>query len=431
MRDAQNWFAANEIVPAETSLSYQPCNMYILLLMYQINPQHQQFVKIHGTDFTDAQGFCTVSEPTDHCKLLDDKLLDPHKVMLVEQVLAGFKDFARKHNLEAPSLRSNKSVYDKKLLVEVKGSIKRYNKIVNFQKATLKILTKHEIINRVKNQKDHHLTQFLQRLIQNCPKHWMGELNTKYGLNEIIDDIGVYDSQNWHGFLTQENAPTSFPQHHRLLTDLPGQSCTDNSKTNRYVEEVYAEIKKEDLDNTVLSAVDRDSGEEWETTPNEYISCNETSITNEKSPTHPNELLFSQSDFLSTQKVQLSIEENVSVNELKEVIIKGFSPRVSAKYLIKNHKTGVLEITDSFEIYLTIPQFENSIFSVSFVTSEDVLITTLGDPNVRVKESDENTIKKIISDRFTPGKSYKIPSHIYSQFLEGKTHVLASGFKFV
>lgn len=432
MNDTHSLFAANEIIADNIPSSYQPCTMYILLLMYQLNPQHPQFVKIHGTDFTDARSFCSPSEPTDHCKLTGNKLLDPHKIMLVEQALTGFKEFAQKHNLEAASIKGNQSVYQKKLLVEVTGSIKRYNKIVNYQKGKLSVLTKHEIIRRVKQQKDHHLTNFLQRLVHNCPQNWIPELNSMYGLDEIVDDIGFYNSQNQHGFLTQGNATSLICNHHRLLTDPPINAPTDYSKTNKYVEELYAEIKREDLhilDDTsfIVSITNKET--ESNETPDDYVSCNEFSSTNDHLNVASNNLLNSNPYISSTPSVDYSNEHLHLADATNKVLIKGFSPRISENYLIKNQKTGALEITDSFELYLKIPGFKNNTYTLSFRNSFDVYLTILGDTNVCLTKSYENTIKKLITDKFSSGRSYEIPDNIYSQYLEGKSYVCTSGFQ--
>ena len=405
----------------------EPAKIYLLLLSYVRHRFQYNFVNIYGTDFTVNSCVQTSRFYTHHCELNDGSYLPQNKVIKYELGDSYAQQFFNTNNLPPPGLEPNDEVYSKKILVEINGFLKRYKNEVDFCKGSIRTLTKSDVIKKVRVSKDQHLIRFLTNLQNNCPSNWKFDLYEKYGLNELVDDIGVFGSQT-NEFITQRPIATQsqveFDNNNnqgnvRLLNDMP---IGDNDLSNypETIQQLSRQILKQEKNTTENNAdqsesiiIDNSSVPKHisEDNANQTVSIVESNYTNQTASSQsatanqdynvsdsivepPNNFIpetqtaisngissletVSQSDviqseeFLATgSQIQQDSTKTFSANT-HEMYCCGYSFGEDDVFLVRNINTGEYEILDTFELYLKMNRSEEKIYTLSFKSSDDV-----------------------------------------------------------
>lgn len=419
-----------------------PHRMYLLVTSYRLNPTQHKYSLLYGTDFTKADAFNNPSIYFNHCKLRDGLNLEG-RIVTVDCARNELECFTQNNHLPPPSLNPDEYAYDRKLIVQVSGMMKRYRRIIDFQKSEIKTLNKTDIITRVRLQNDQHLINFLRRLLDECPIEWKYDLNYIYGLNEIVDDIGtvtsqfdddIYDTQV--GYQTRTNF--------RLLNEMPVRNNDQTDNTAKYPEAIQRLsrniIKKED--STLLSLSTND--------PQEIMNHNEIRDINAEEINDINTSVATINETQSLMETQLltqtpyvnrlessspiiSNNSNISNDDCpyKEVLVCGYSPNGTEPVLLKSTTTGKYILNDSFELYIKFSIESKKIYTLCFISSDDIFKLITKDkksemPNFSSK--DEEFIKKVISDKFTDFV-LKLPIEVYNKFQKGEKYAIAPSYE--
>ncbi|KAG0688563.1 hypothetical protein C6P40_000819 [Pichia californica] len=420
-------------------------SMYFLLTSYKLHPKlSHKYALAYGTDFTDASKFARNNLYFDHCKLRDGSSLDRNMIVTIDASKSEIDNFTKYMNLPPAKHNPNNNIYDMKIIVEVRGIMKRYKRLIDFQYCEIYPLLKTDILSKIRIHKDTHLIEFFLRLQENCPTSWKNDLNTKYGLNDLIDDIG----SEFDDFPLNTQAGLQSHTEFRLLNEMPDPIQREKiSRLPLNIQQISNMILK--TEDAVISPDISELNE---------LSQNEISPPLTKLPTNTKEIPIPRdkphsytsdiSQCSSEGSTELEADKTNYVNEFdhsperqepekdeiigyKEAYICGYSPNGKDSMLIKCTTTAKYILNDSFEVYLRLEPTGKEIYTLAFRKSEDLWKILSPNKNAEIPElssKHESSIINAISEKFSKGSIIKIPLDIYKKFVEGSHYAHAPSY---
>ncbi|OUT24620.1 hypothetical protein CAS74_001008 [Pichia kudriavzevii] len=358
---------------------FTDCVMYLLLLNYHINFRSETFVTFYGTDFTTNYNRGHPHVFFDDCKLRNGIQLPLDKVVLFETGRRHANAFLSSEMLPVASKDPPNNIYSSKVFLKVSGRMKRYRDIIDFGKCNIQVMKKSDVINSV-NRKDTKLIRVLQNIIKYCPSSWREELDHKYGIWEMADEIGVAASQNSfvNEFQTQPDFIESQAQYHnplnlRHLNDPCGSNLRNVAERN-LVQDIVANLVKQESND-----------DQWGLTAS-----------------------------------VLGRENNIPSTQYEEVTICGMYPPLNEKIIIDS-LSGQTELLDSFEIYFKITNDAQIVKTLSFRDSNSVynFIGFDGD----IKPQIEPKLKLFLENKFSQGSKMKLEKKLYQRFKNGEIDI--------
>lgn len=423
-----------------------PYRMYLLVTSYRLNPKQLKYGLLYGTDFTKADAFNNPMVYFNHCKLRDNMNLEK-RIVTIDCARNELEYFTKNNHLPPPTLNPDEYAYNRKLIIQVTGMMKRYRRIIDFQKCEIKTLNKTDIITRVRLQNDQHLINFLKRLLDECPIEWKYDLNYTYGLNELVDDIGTVTSQFDDDDIYDTQVGYQTRTKFRLLNEMPVRNNNQIDNIARYPEAIQRLsrniIKNED--STLLSMHTNDTRDILNPNENRELSADEINGINvsEEITTTNNETqsLIETQPLTQTPYVNrlepsspiISNNSNISNDDrpYKEVFVCGYSPNGTEPLLLKSTTTGKYIINDSFELYIKLSFESNKYYTLCFPTSDDIFKLITKGKELEIPDfssKDEEFIRNLISDKFTDFV-LKLPIQIYEKFHKGEKYAFAPSYE--
>lgn len=415
------------------------CKIYLLVLAYNINRFHSDFIDVYGTDFTHSYNFPKPRATFDHCLLRNNQCIDTSQVVPFDGKKSFLFPFILNNRLPPPDYNPYDSTYEEKILVEVRGYLKRFKNVIDFNKTRIETLNKFSIAERVRTQNDKYLIGFLQRLYKHCPISWRSELFRKYSLDLLLDDLEIIDYDGEGEIVTQrytmESQAHSKNIHNiRLLPDYPQTREKDLTKYPDNVQQLYRNILKQE-ESEMDGFEDNSEGPQMpaiDTDGKTNSSLLQTPISNvlNKEDSQEN----TQNGLLSTTDTQGGIPETQPVNDefltndltglddIKDVRVCGYSPNNEAPLLVKNIATGKYEVVDTFEIYLQLAEDDAKICTLGFKDSENAFRVIFDFENPVIPDlssSFEEKLRLAVDKKFSSGSSIKVSSMIYEKLNNG------------
>lgn len=293
-----------------------------------------------------------------------------------------------------PGFEFSKDLFNKKILVEITATLKRYKDQLDFSKAQMEPLTKTLLIKRAVTERDQPLINFLNRLKVRISSDWVQSLDHMYGFSDVMRRLNGtgYREDNDSDILQSQAitsnkrrrinpmADVSDPSRALIASILPNIKQEIMSEHSMLEEEENTELESKisvelpqraDAGPTIAyaqtsignsTATDHDSSESRiiEASSSHLIPCSTTSqITNSS----------------TSQIIAHSTQQNDIPFYLVNVV--GWYPRAELK--IKNVYTGEIEFDSSFEIFVKYspnevanPENYRPIGTIKFMSCNDI-----------------------------------------------------------
>lgn len=276
-------------------------------------------------------------------------------------------------NIPNPGIEFSRDLFNKKILVEITATIKRYKGQLDFSKAQMEPLTKKLLMKRAVTERDQPLIDFLNRLKVTISSEWVRSFDSMYGFSDILRRLnGVGYRQDNDSDILESQAPTfnkrrrinpmieADPSRALLASILPNikqEIMAEHSENEEKEEDQYTDFKPAaTLVNTPIVAnkivhattIARTNSETdgLTQTPN----GNNTSIENDSSESRIIDPSSSHLIQNSTTSQIIAHSTQQFEEPFQTVKVVGWFPNDELK--IKNVYTGEVEFDDSFEIFV-------------------------------------------------------------------------------
>lgn len=369
------------------------CRMYLMVLAYSTHRFQSYLVNLYCTDFTENIYGTLPRINFDSCINRDGDAIAPEKVIAFEIPDSQIGSFLNEHNLPEPQASPYFDVYSKKVLVEITGTLKRYRNGIDFRRGVVHTLTKTDIIKRVRLNRDEHLINTLTLLQKNCPLSWKMDLYEKYGLNEIVDDIGPFTSQTQE-FITQNAPSVSQPPTHqqpsrsfRLLNEMPKPTSGNDDSVPDSIKDITRRMLKTEAvspkrDYTTGSQVSSISSQSQPSSHNGHDSHRGLNTINATSITKDSRRRRRDDDSNTVFSVGYSFGEEDN------------------NFIVTDPYTQKLQFLDTFEVYIKLDSNSNTIHTLGFKTPEAVCRFILGTEVVASIDESNSPTKDDLDEKF-------------------------------
>lgn len=346
----------------------------------------------------------------------EEVYVEPNQKISVDVFDAKFKvlnEFLSRNfhmMIPTPGFDFTSELFNKKILVEIKTTVKRYKGQLDFCKAQMEPLTKQLLIKRAVTERDRPLIGFLNRLKVRISSEWVISLDSMYGFSDVMRRLnGVGYRQDNDSDILESQAPT-LNKRQRLN---PTADISDPSRA--LIASILPDIKQEILADHSFREEQREQRNSSRVEPQYDIPAHRilspSFITHNES-NHQPQTFVAHSTLSANETSERRVDPEPSVvphsttspifsqstqnseSPFKAVVVIGCYPREELK--IKNVHTEEIEHDDSFEIYvkaepgdLQNPGNYKPVGIIKFKSSKDVklLFDTLaakGAPNFSV-----------------------------------------------